>query len=136
MNKGKAFKLRSAIVQAADSLPVEIAIEVPELYMKWYSGEEFTLDINNEVPFIVRRYNDILYKLIQVHTTQDNWTPDVVPALWKLYTPEGVIAEWVQPLGSEDDYNIGDKVTHNGFTWQSTVANNVWEPGIYGWVKI
>ena len=80
MNKGKAFKLRSAIVQAADSLPVETAIEVPELYMKWYSGEEFTLDINNEVPFIIRRHNDILYKLIQVHTTQDNWTPDVVPA--------------------------------------------------------
>ena len=136
MNKGKAFKLRSAIVQAADSLPVEIAIEVPELYMKWYSGEEFTLDINNEVPFIIRRHNDILYKLIQVHTTQDNWTPDVVPALWKLYTPEGVIAEWVQPLGSEDAYQIGDKVTYGGFTWQSTVANNVWEPGIYGWVKI
>ena len=136
MNKGKAFKLRSAIVQAADSLPVETAIEVPELYMKWYSGEEFTLDINNEVPFIVRRYNDILYKLIQVHTTQDNWTPDVVPALWKLYTPEGVIAEWVQPLGSEDDYNIGDKVTHNGKTWISTIDNNVWEPGVYGWDEL
>jgi hypothetical protein len=30
----------------------------------------------------------------------------------------------------------GNKVTYGGFTWQSTAANNVWAPGVYGWVKI
>jgi hypothetical protein len=27
----------------------------------------------------------------------------------------------------------GDRVTHNDQTWESTVDNNVWEPGVYGW---
>ena len=27
----------------------------------------------------------------------------------------------------------GDRVTHGGRTWVSTIDNNVWEPGVYGW---
>lgn len=135
MNKWKAYNLRNAIVQGADSLTVETAITVPELYQKWVDGETFEL-VEGQVPFIIRRYNNILYKLIQVHTTQADWTPDVTPALWKLYTPDDVIAEWVQPLGAEDAYALGAKVTHNAKTWESTVEANVWEPGVYGWVEI
>lgn len=135
MNKGKAYILRDAIVKGADSLPVETAIEVPELYQKWIEGEVFEL-VEGKVPFIVRRHNNILYKLIQVHTTQSDWTPDMVPALWKLWTPEGVIAEWIQPTGAQDAYALGAKVTHNAKTWESTVEANVWEPGVYGWVEI
>lgn len=135
MNKGKAYILRDAIVKGADSLPVETAIEVPELYQKWIEGEVFEL-VEGKVPFIVRRHNNILYKLIQVHTTQSDWTPDVVPALWELWTPEGVIAEWIQPTGAQDAYALGVKVKHNGKTWESTVDANVWEPGVYGWVEI
>lgn len=129
MKRSKAHKLRQAIVQGADSLPVETAIEVPELYQKWESGEAVTVET-------IRRYNDILYKVVQAHTTQSDWTPDITPALWKLYTPEGVIAEWKQPAGAHDAYQIGDKVTWEGQTWECTVANNVWEPGVYGWVVI
>lgn len=135
MNKGEAYNLRKAIVKGAESLPVETAVQVPELYERWVVGEVFEL-IEGQVPFIIRRYNDVLYKLVQVHTTQSDWTPDLVPALWTEYTPEGVIAEWVQPTGSQDAYPLGAKVTHNGFTWESTVDNNSWEPGVYGWVKI
>ena len=43
-----------------------------------------------------------------------------------------VIPEWEQP-GSTNPYMIGDKVRHNGKTWVSTIDNNVWEPGVYGW---
>jgi len=131
MNKGKAYILRDAIVKGADSLPVETAITVPELYKKWIEGEIFEL-VEGQVPFIIRRYNNVLYKLIQVHTTQADWTPDVAPALWKLYTPDDVIAEWVQPTGVHDAYALGSKVTHNSKTWESTVDNNVWEPGAVG----
>jgi hypothetical protein len=31
---------------------------------------------------------------------------------------------------------VGDRVTFNGQTWESTVANNVWSPGVYGWVVV
>jgi hypothetical protein len=41
---------------------------------------------------------------------------------------------WVQPTGGHDAYQSGDRVSHNGQNWTSTVANNVWEPGVYGWV--
>lgn len=40
---------------------------------------------------------------------------------------------WVQPTGGHDAYQVGDRVTHNGQTWTNTTANNVWEPGVYGW---
>ena len=39
--------------------------------------------------------------------------------------------EWEQP-GSTNGYSKGDKVTHNGKTWESLVDNNVWEPGVIG----
>lgn len=35
-----------------------------------------------------------------------------------------------------DAYQIGAEVTHAWKTWTSTVANNVWEPGVYGWKDI
>ena len=35
----------------------------------------------------------------------------------------------MQPTGSTNAYGIGDRVTHQGQTWESTVADNVWEPG-------
>jgi hypothetical protein len=40
---------------------------------------------------------------------------------------------WVQPQGAHDAYQIDDEVTHKGSHWVSTVANNVWEPGVFGW---
>lgn len=42
---------------------------------------------------------------------------------------------WVQPLGSFDVYNKGDKVTFEGKRYESTIANNVWSPTGYphGW---
>ena len=83
------------------------------------------------------RYNGTLYKVLQDHTTQADWTPDVASALFtKVLIPDTeVIPEWVQP-DSTNPYQTGDKVTHNGTTWISTVNNNVWEPGVYGWDEV
>ena len=43
-------------------------------------------------------------------------------------------AAWVQPTGAHNAYPLGATVTHNGKTWTSTAAANIWEPGVYGWV--
>lgn len=56
------------------------------------------------------------------------------PALFK--TPAVDFAPWKQPLGGHDAYAKGAKVTHKELRWESTADNNVWEPGVYGWVKI
>ena len=41
--------------------------------------------------------------------------------------------QWVQPLGAHDAYALGAIVRHNEQLWVSTIASNIWEPGIYGW---
>lgn len=75
-----------------------------------------------------------LYRCVQGHTSQDDWTPDVTPSLWtKVGDPTVEYPEWSQPIGAHDAYMNGDKVTYNGQHWISTADNNVWQPGVYGW---
>jgi hypothetical protein len=83
-------------------------------------------------------WDGTLVECIQAHTTQEDWTPDTTPALWKIHrTTSGSTPDpWVQPAGAHDAYNIGDRVTHNGQTWESTINANVWAPGVYGWTVI
>lgn len=103
-----------------------------QVVQEWRPGED--VKIGN-----LRRYNDITYVVIQAHTTQEDWPPDTVPALF-LGRPEPNPGEtyppWVQPTGAHDAYKEGDKVTHNGLNWESAQDNNVWEPGIAGWIEI
>lgn len=42
---------------------------------------------------------------------------------------------WVQPTGAHDAYPLDALVSHNGNNWRSTIAANVWEPGVSGWVQ-
>lgn len=80
------------------------------------------------------QYNGKLYRCLQGHTSQADWTPEAAPSLWAeiLAGQEGTaIGEWVQPE-STNPYSKGDKVTHNGKTWESLVDGNVWEPGAQG----
>ena len=34
------------------------------------------------------QYNSKLYKVVQAHTTQADWTPDIAPALWAVIDAE------------------------------------------------
>lgn len=86
-------------------------------------------------------YEGLAYEVIQAHTSQSDWLPNELPALYKLFyqtsTDDGtiVIPEWKQPLGGHDSYNTGDLVFHKGKTWESSVDENVWEPSVYGWIE-
>lgn len=75
-----------------------------------------------------------LYKCVQAHTSQADWTPDVTASLWAVAgDPTEEWPAWSQPIGAHDAYDVGDKVSHGGQRWVSTVDGNVWEPGVYGW---
>jgi len=126
-----ARKLRPYIEKAALSLNDEDALEAKELYPQW-SGNGINYKVNDRI-----RYEGVLYKVLLAHTSQEGWTPDISPSLFaKVLIPdENTIPEWEQP-DSTNAYQIGDKVTHNGKTWENTIANNVWEPGVYGWSEI
>lgn len=121
-----ANEIRAAMEQQAVSLTDETALEVPEMFPKWTPR---TYTVGERV-----RYGGILYKCLQDHSENETWTPTDAPSLWaRVLIPDPeVIPEWVQPE-STNPYMKGDRVTHNGQTWESDVDNNVWEPGVYGW---
>lgn len=124
-----ARKLRPIIEKAAASLDDTTALEAVELFPEWNSTATYAKD--DRV-----RYVAVLYKCLTAHTAQADWTPVAAPSLWaKVLIPdENVIPEWEQP-DSTNTYKTGDVVTHNGKTWVSTVDNNSWEPGVYGWTE-
>ena len=84
------------------------------------------------------RHNGVLYDVVQGHTTQSDWEPQNVPALFTIATPISLIADWVQPTGAHDAYNTGDKVKFEGSTYESLIDANVWSPSAYpaGWRKL
>ena len=125
MTRGKAKLLRKLIEQLAVTLDDETALTGVELFPAWAVGKAYAVDDRVQ-------HGGILYKCIQAHTSQADWTPDVTPALWVVVTVEEW-PEWVQPTGAQDAYAKDSKVTHNGKKWISSYDANVWEPGVYGW---
>ena len=96
----------------------------------WWNGDRV-----NYLTGMLVQYGENLYRVVQSHISQSDWTPDKTPALFtKISTEE--FPEWVQPTGAQDAYMSGDKVTHNSKHWISTADNNVWEPGVYGWDEV
>lgn len=120
-------EMKTAMMFLADTFTDDQATQVPTLYSEW-SGKSISYQVGKRV-----RYNGILYKVIQSHVSQSDWTPENSPSLFAkvLISDPETIQEWEQP-DSTNGYSTGDKVTHNGSTWKSLVDNNVWEPGALG----
>ena len=127
MTRTEAEAIVAALVKMRDSATDEQALSVPVLYPAWRSGVEYVT--GQRV-----LHGGVLYTVLQDHTSRDDWTPDAAPSLFaRVLIPDATaIPEWEQP-DSTNPYMSGDKVSHNGSTWVSTIDNNVWEPGVYGW---
>ena len=63
--------LKAARLTADDNT----ALTGMELYPVWAVGIAVAKDSRYQ-------YNGKLYKVVQAHTTQADWTPDITPALW------------------------------------------------------
>lgn len=125
-----AKQLRQAIQFQVVALPDEQAILIPSVFPLWDSTA--TYQTGDRV-----QYGDLLYKCLQSHTAQADWTPDAAVSLWvRIDDPAEEWPEWRQPQGAHDAYALGTKVSHNGKHWTSNVSNNVWEPGVYGWTEV
>lgn len=74
-----------------------------------------------------RVYNGIVYRCIQGHTTQEGWEPPDNEALWTIARADG--DPWVEPTMTEDSYNSGDVVLHDGTLWESLIDANTTTPG-------
>ena len=99
----EARTMRMAIETAVISLPDEQAAETPSLSQPWTVGEQVAVGD--------RRYyapTGLLYKVIQGHTTQADWTPDAAPALWVVVdvTHAGTVEDPI-PAAKGMDYIYG-----------------------------
>ena len=128
MTREHAIKLRQLIVMASAFLNDELALQGIELFPVWESDKLY--DVGERI-----RYESTLYKCIQAHTSQADWTPDKAVSLWVEVSIDEFPA-WKQPLGSQDAYRIGDKVSHLEKHWISTIDYNVYEPSVYGWDEV
>lgn len=117
------------------ALSDEKALQGIELFPQWESviGTELIQDdITNG--FDRYQYQGKLYRLIQPHTPQTDWTPDQTPALWvEISLEEWPL--WRQPQGAHDAYKTGDQVTWQEKHWISAMDANTYEPGVYGWTE-
>ena len=125
--------MKLAVKQARQVQDDAEALSLQILYKQWNRQVGKELQVGEYI-----NHNDVLYKVLQQHVAQDNWAPDVSPSLFAkvLVDPTGdTVLDWEQP-DSTNPYMKGDKVKHNGVTYESEVDNNVWEPGVYGWVVV
>lgn len=120
-------QLKKVLSKEVQQLPDEEAMNVPSLFDEW--KPDITVVAGER-----RYFAKALYKCVQSHKTQSDWTPDITPALWTKVSIEEW-PEWVQPTGAQDAYNIGDKVTFEGNHYVSLINGNVWSPTAYpaGW---
>ena len=122
-----AITIRGQVEVLAETMDDATALDWTELFRHWEYG--ILYDVGDRV-----QYEGILYKCIQSHVSQPDWTPDLVPALFVRVSIEEW-PEWVQPTGAQDAYMTGDKVTYEGKHYVSLIDNNTWSPADYpaGW---
>lgn len=129
MTRERAVQLRTLIEKAAAGLTDADALAGVELFPAWGPDRDYTQ--NERV-----RYAGQLYRLIpETHRSQADWPPALVPAIWaRVDDPAEEWPQWRQPLGAEDAYPAGAKVSWQGKHWINTHGDgNIWAPGVYGW---
>lgn len=123
-----------ALTFFAETLSDAQALQVPMLFDE-FDGNGVAYEVGKRV-----LYNDILYKVIQAHTSQAEWTPDAAPSLFAKVineTIDGSIPKFEQP-DSTNPYMKGDRVIFNEKVYESLIDNNVYSPEAYpaGWKEI
>ena len=133
----EATEVREAINNVLLTIPDEEVELVKILFPYWRAG------INYEKGTRVR-FNDNIYKVLQTHTSQNDWAPNVTHSLFApllIITDSNgeqvEIPEWIQP-DSTNPYMIGDKIRYEGIIYESLIDNNVWTPVEYpaGWTLV
>lgn len=123
-----------ALTFFAETLSDAQALQVPMLFDE-FDGNGVAYEVGKRI-----MYNGVLYKVLQAHTSQAEWTPTAAPSLFAKVineTIDGSIPEFEQP-DSTNPYMKGDRVLFNGKIYESLIDNNVYSPEAYpaGWKEI
>lgn len=65
------------VIAARETVSDEVALKAKELYKEWKPDTGYE-------PGDRRRFGDKLYKCRQVHGSEAQFTPDMIPALWEV----------------------------------------------------
>jgi hypothetical protein len=76
-----ALRVKPLYQKGAQSLGDDEAIQIKNIYPEWEVGVEYTT--RKKV-----QYKGKLYRCLSAHTSQADWTPDVVPSLWTVIDEE------------------------------------------------
>ena len=127
--KLKVKTFREKLETVSQSLPDDLAQFSVAMYPHW--NEEAHYETNYRV-----QYNDVVYKCLQSHDAQTQWTPTDAPSLWAKVLNDG-IKPWERP-DSTNTYMKGDKVIYNGKIYESTIDYNSYSPSEYpqGWKEV
>lgn len=97
-------------------------------------------DLENEVIEIKKEISKLKDKIENIQIEKPEETPEETPEEPEIpVEPEVVVyPEYVQPLGSHDAYNTGDKISYNGKNYECVIDNCVWNPATYpaAWQEI
>ena len=128
MNKymSEAISMRNAINGLADGATDEKIVDNKSAFPYW-NGEGVDYKTGD-----ILQYDDKVYRVLQPHKSQADWTPDVAVSLYVEISVEEYPV-WKQPQGAHDAYRIGAKCSWVEKHWESEIDNNVYEPGVYGW---
>lgn len=131
-----AEQLRRALQMFTATLTEEQALEIATVYPVWEANHAY--QVGDIISYGTNSAGDPqLYKVVQAHTSQDNWRPGAgTESLYDAFgLDDGGYPIWSQPSGAHDAYSAGDIVNYNGTLYQSTINGNVWSPDVYpaGW---
>ena len=132
----RAEQFRYALQMYAKTMEEDKVLMIATIFDKWnpdakqYGVGDYCTYGENSVG------DPQLYVCLQAHTSQADWTPDTAVSLFKAVgIAKDGYAEWSQPVGASDAYNVGDVVSYKGTLYKSVIDANVWSPETYpqGW---
>ena len=132
MKRSEALNLRKHIENAVQSLPDAAALEAVVLHPVWKAGIAYSAGYKAQ-------HNGRLWRCRQAHTSQEEWEPENVPALWEeiCETHDGSLYDPIPYEGSMALEN-GKYYSQDGVTYlcNRDTVNPVYNPlrelvGIY-----
>ena len=132
MKRSEALNLRKHIENAVQSLPDAAALEAVVLHPVWKAGIAYSAGYKAQ-------HNGRLWRCRQAHTSQEEWEPENVPALWEeiCETHDGSLYDPIPYEGSMALAN-GKYYSQDGVTYlcNRDTVNPVYNPlrelvGIY-----
>lgn len=114
-----AAAARITIKAQLDTIGDAAVAEVAALFPDWTPG--LAVKVGD-----LLRWDGTVVEVVQAHTTQDDWTPDKVPALFKVHRSPSM-TEWQAGI----DVKVGEKLSYQGVTYEVIQGHRTqtgWEP--------